>query len=177
MSPITTNTIAFLKTGNRKAFEFLYLDSLDEIKRYATFLTGGRYAEDLIQVTCLQVLQYDGKNKDPAKFNFRAFFCRSLHNTFVSQYRTKKPGHLDIDEFSMAGPDYGKYTEKNYEPLLRCIEALLTEDQKEVIYLRMKGVMFKDIARILDINPNTATGSFRYSRMKLAPYKKEILDL
>lgn len=173
MNPVKANTIAFLKSGNRKAFEFLYLRYEEEFKRYAFILTGGHYADDLLQLTCLQIMQYDGRHKDPKKFDFKNFFCRSLHNTMINLYRTKKPTAIDIDLVPLA--DSGPYVEDNYGPLLHYVEKLLTPAQKKVIYMRMDGVKFKHIAREMGISMNTAVGIFRYSRMKLAPYKTQIL--
>lgn len=175
MDPIKANTIEFLRNRSRKAFEFLYLLNEREFKRYAGILTGGQYAEDLVQLVCLQLLEYDGAHKNPDEFNFKKFFCRSLHNTLINLYRTRKPSHLDIDEIQIADP--GPDTENDYKPLILHIEKFLTWDQRDVMYLRMKGVMFKDIAKIKNINSNTATGMFRYGRMKLAPYKEKILNL
>ncbi len=165
------NTAKFLKTGDRQAFQWLFLKYEAGFRHYADILTNGNGPDDLIQLTCLQMLEYDGRHKDPAKFYFNSFFSRSIHNTFIDQYRKRKPVYELLDYLDY--PDRN-YIEHSMEPLIRFSEILLTEDQKKVMYYRMKGIKFKHIAKKMGISPNTATGLFRYGRMKLQNYREQI---
>jgi len=167
------NTTKFLKTGDRQAFAWLYLRHIDDFRTYARKLTG-RYAEDLIQLTCLQVLTYDGRAKDPAEFHFKNFFCRSLHNTFIDLCRREKPTWEIPRDY--APPDW-PYEEVNLKPLLSHIEKYLTPAQKQVMYLRMRGIKYKHISVIMGVSSNTARGMFRYAQITLNKFAAEILEL
>ncbi len=175
MDLIRLNTTKFLKTGDRGAFTWLYLHSEGKFKQYAKHLTGGRYAEDLIQLTCLQVLQYNGREKDPAEFNFASFFARSLHNTFLDLCRRNHVITHELHENCVIVDE--EYEERNLKPLLSCVEEHLTPTQKQVIYLRMQGIKYRHIAIIMGININTARGIFRYAQKTLVKYEKRILEL
>lgn len=175
MSLLLLNTTKFLKTGDRQAFQALYLQYEKEFQCYARKLTGNLYAEDLIQLTCIQVLEYNGRNKDPADFNFKNFFCRSLHNTFINLCRKKDIVTCElIDKYS---PAHQEYEERNLKPLLSHIEKHLNPTQKRVMYMRMQGIKYRRIAIIMGVNMNTARGIFRYGQIILKKYEKEILEM
>lgn len=167
-------TAKFLQSGDREAFEWLYLKHRKAFERYAHILTGGVNPQDLIQLVCLQVLQYDGRHKDPATFRFESFFARSLRNTLINLHRTRREVHELPEEYALADT---VYKEKNLQPLVYHIEKYLTPVQKQVTYLRMQGVKFKFICLAMGLKKNTAVGIFRQSRMVLKKFEKEILEL
>jgi RNA polymerase sigma factor (sigma-70 family) len=169
----------FLKNGDRDSFEFLYLKYEKDFKRYAALnlVSPGIDTDDLIQDTIVKILSNPPVGKKASGFNFKSYFGRSIHNTFIDQVRTVKRNrdiHWFYDEDALLKVIDIPYFEPNYGAFyLRMNE--LTLNQKRVLELRLQGYKYREISESMSICMNTVRGMFRYASLKLIEHREEIL--
>ena len=108
---------------------------------------------------------------------FLPWALRIAHNLVIDHFRKEKlmPLQRDSDEFSVFDvlPGQGRnaadqlvYNEKIQ--FIRNLIDRLPPDQREIVILRhYTGLSFKEIAKTLNININTALGRMHYAVIKL----------
>ena len=146
--------------GNENAFSQLYCLFLDDLLTYGRRVGGdNEMVEDLIQDLFLKLYQKKIILEDNTRL--RPFLFRALKNLIYNQLlRNAKLQPL---------PDYDFAFDLNYTI---DDQLFLTQDQKEIIYLRFVHEMsFEEISEIMEINIQSARNLLTRSMEKL---RKEV---
>jgi len=142
------------------------------------FLVRNReVAEDLFQETFIKIISSLRSSTYNEQGKFLPWALRIAHNLVIDHFRKEKlmPLQRDSDEFSVFDvlPGQGRnaadqlvYNEKIQ--FIRNLIDRLPPDQREIVILRhYTGLSFKEIAKTLNININTALGRMHYAVIKL----------
>lgn len=168
----------YILSADRDSFGFLYRKYEHRFINYARTLKDHRILpEDILQDAVLKVLRNPPKGKSPESFNFYGYFIASLHNTFIDHIRdVKRKAVLNFCPIErVPEPAHSDYHESDYTQLYLRINQLPIP-LKEVISMRLDGLRYKEIAKLVKTNVNTARGRFRYAAAHLEENKKEILS-
>jgi len=157
------------------AHALAYADTLYNLARY---LTGSAAdAEDLVQETYARA--FGAANQYTSGTNLKAWLCRILRNTYLSQYRRHRSNPV-VMGLEALGPDavgaqHGEWLRDDLElDRLRKLvgneieQALLTltEDARAVILLDLEGLSEREIADVMGCAPGTVKS--RLSRARTA---------
>ncbi len=134
-------------------------------------------AEDLFQETFIKIISSLRKNHYSEQGKFLPWALRIAHNLVIDHFRKVKlmPMQHDTDEYSVF--DVIPANNKNaveqmiYDEKILKVRSLLEKlpfEQREVVILRhYAGLSFKEIAKMLNININTALGRMHYAILKM----------
>lgn len=134
-------------------------------------------AEDLFQETFIKIISSLRKNHYSEQGKFLPWALRIAHNLVIDHFRKVKlmPMQHDTDEYSVF--DVIPANNKNaveqmiYDEKILKVRSLLEKlpfEQREVVILRhYTGLSFKEIAKMLNININTALGRMHYAILKM----------
>ena len=142
------------------------------------FLVRNReVAEDLFQETFIKIISSLRSSTYNEQGKFLPWALRIAHNLVIDHFRKEKlmPLQRDSDEFSVFDvlPGQGRNAADQlvYNEKIQFIRSLidrLPPDQREIVILRhYTGLSFKEIAKTLNININTALGRMHYAVIKL----------
>ena len=105
------------------------------------------------------------------------------HNLVIDHFRQQKKMRMqhsseEYDQFSiMSNDDMNReeqFVQDQIHSDLRKLVALLPEDQKEVLLMRVYAKMpFKEIAWVTEVSINTALGRMRYALIRLRQLMEE----
>jgi RNA polymerase sigma-70 factor (ECF subfamily) len=113
----------------------------------------------------------------------RAFLIRLAHNAAIDLMRRRGARARRDDEFSAEAVESSVPTsdpdEAAFRAGLTAALDILPPDQRAVVHLKLwEGLTFEEIAKVLEISPNTAASRYRYSldklRERLRPLYEEI---
>lgn len=159
------------ETEFQKLFESIYYDHVDTLIKFAYFrLTDQEKAVDVVQDVYSNYYAYlknirenPEKHADKGDLNHRAFLFKSLRNSIVDQYRSRKSYSLD----SMFEEGYDIHTDEDIESgtetsithqyVLQKIKTLKPEHQ-ELIYMRyIEDLSIGEMAQALGERENTVS--------------------
>lgn len=153
-------TLAAARTGADWAWRELYLDLAPTLLGYLRKL-GARDAEDLLGEVFLRIVRrlesFDG---DEA--GFRSWVFMIAHNLVIDarRYDARRPADpspAEDLEAAMPAPDVSADVEAvenvTTEEITRLLD-VLTDDQREVLVLRLAGFTISEVAGIIDRNEN-----------------------
>lgn len=142
------------------------------------FLVRNReVAEDLFQETFIKIISSLRSSTYNEQGKFLPWALRIAHNLVIDHFRKEKlmPLQRDTEEFSVFDvlPGNGRNAADQlvYNEKIQFIRSLIDKlppDQREIVILRhYTGLSFKEIAKTLNININTALGRMHYAVIKL----------
>lgn len=134
----------------------------------AKFLLYGRAlglshgeSEDVLQETFIALLGLECQPEEPAHYTWRAFRNRALNHK-RSLWRRVARELESLRWFERSGG------QTNLEAAAVHCLGKLPREQREVIVLKIWSEMtFEQIARLLELSPNTVAGRYRYGLQKM----------
>ncbi|MFC2176260.1 sigma-70 family RNA polymerase sigma factor [Bacteroidota bacterium] len=170
--------------GDETCFEELVNRHKDRLFTYLILLVKDRdMAHDLFQDTLVKVINTlkSGKYKEEGKF--RPWVLKIAHNLVIDHFRREKKMRMqhstdEFDVFSVISSEdlnrEQEYVQDQIHSDLKKLVALLPEDQKEVLIMRVYAKMpFKEIAWATQVSINTALGRMRYALINLRALMEE----
>ena len=152
--------------------EEIYKEYFSIIYKYLCSLSHNEnIAEELAQETFYRAVKNIKKYKGTCKMS--TWLCQIAKNLWYTELKKEKR-NLDIDiEEMYESPDIlEEYINKEQKMELYKKIAKLDDKTKEVIYLRLNGVTFKEIGEILGKNENWAKIIFYRGKEKLKESEK-----
>lgn len=170
--------------GSEICFEELVNRHKDRLFTYLVLLLKDRnLANDFFQDTLVKVIQTLKSGKYLEEGKFRPWMLKIAHNLVVDHFRRQKKMRMqhsteEFDVFSVIGSeDMNReevYVQDQIHSDLRKLVAMLPEDQKEVLLMRVYAKMpFKEIAWATEVSINTALGRMRYALINLRALMEE----
>ena len=170
--------------GDEICFEELVSRHKDRLFTYLVLLLKDRnLAQDFFQDTLVKVINTLKSGKYLEEGKFRPCMLRIAHNLVVDHFRKQKKMRMqhsteEFDVFSVIGSeDMNReevYIQDQIHSDLRKLVALLPEDQKEVLLMRVYAKMpFKEIAWATEVSINTALGRMRYALINIRELMRE----
>lgn len=166
-------TLAERARHDPRAFEALYLHYLDPVYRYCYRRLGScEQAEDATSQVFLKAF---AAIADHRPGGFRSWLFTIAHNVVVDTYRRRRPTQpletagdppdtsLTPEEAALAADD-GR--------TLRHMLGELTDDQREVMELRLAGLTGAEIAQVLDRTP----GSVKAAQFRAMTRLKNMIE-
>lgn len=164
--------------GDQNAINQLVTRYKSRIFTSIYFLVKNReQAEDLFQETFIKIISSLRSSTYNEQGKFLPWALRIAHNLVIDHFRKVKlmPMQHDTDEFSVFDvlPGQGRNASEQliYNEKIAFVRSLidrLPADQREVVILRhYTGLSFKEIAKMLEININTALGRMHYAVLKM----------
>ena len=153
--------------------EEIYKEYFSIIYKYLCSLSHNEnIAEELAQETFYRAVKNIKKYKGTCKMS--TWLCQIAKNLWYTELKKEKR-NLDIDiEEMYESPDIlEEYINKDQKMELYKKIAKLDDKTKEVIYLRLNGVTFKEIGEILGKNENWAKIIFYRGKEKLKESEKD----
>ena len=149
--------------------EEIYKEYFSIIYKYLCSLS---HNEELAQETFYRAVKNIKKYKGTCKMS--TWLCQIAKNLWYTELKKEKR-NLDIDiEEMYESPDIlEEYINKEQKMELYKKIAKLDDKTKEVIYLRLNGVTFKEIGEILGKNENWAKIIFYRGKEKLKESEKD----
>lgn len=170
--------VCLYQNGDQRAINELISRYKQRIFTSIFFLVRKReLAEDLFQETFIKIITSLRKNHYNEQGKFLPWALRIAHNLVIDHFRKEKlmPLQHDSDEYSVF--DILPRQEKNaaeimiHDEKIAFVQALLDrlpQEQREVVILRHYAELsFKEIAKMLNININTALGRMHYAILKM----------
>jgi RNA polymerase sigma factor (sigma-70 family) len=170
--------------GDEVCFEELVNRHKDRLFTYLVLLLKDRnLAQDFFQDTLVKVINTLKSGKYLEEGKFRPWMLKIAHNLVVDHFRRQKKMRMqhsteEFDVFSVIGcEDLNREEEMVQEQIhsdLRKLVAMLPDDQKEVLLMRVYAKMpFKEIAWVTEVSINTALGRMRYALIALRGLMQE----
>lgn len=169
--------------GNDNCFEQLLKRHKNKIFTYIVLTVKQRdVAEDIFQDVFLKVINTMNKGSYKEEGKFLPWAMRIAHNMVMDYFRLgKRMQFVDnadeedeesVDVFRLLVNDEKNAEEKIVEgeisQEIRSMIDKLDDEQKEVVLMRHFGKMsFKEIAKMTNVNINTALGRMRYAIINL----------
>lgn len=159
------------ETEFQKLFESIYYDHVDTLIKFAYFrLTDQEKAVDVVQDVYSSYYAYlknirenPEKHAEKGVLNHRAFLFKSLRNSIIDQYRSRKNYSLDsmfeegYDLHSDEDVSSGTETSITHKYVLQKIKTLKPEHQ-ELIYMRyIEDMSITEIAQSTGERENTVS--------------------
>ncbi|MDR2969979.1 MAG: sigma-70 family RNA polymerase sigma factor [Tannerellaceae bacterium] len=164
-----------IRRGDKKAFAALFESSSDRLYRYGTkFVNDNELVKDCIQELFTRL--YQNRENLPGVENPIFFLFTLLRHILIDALRKKdKLVYLSPEELSfhisIIWDQDGEEAEDEDESIreqFNAVVALLSERQKEAIYLRFKaGLSYDEIAGLLGINYQSARNLIHRSIEKI----------
>ena len=166
------------RSGDYAAFEKLYHRHKNPLYRFITRqCSDDEQAKDIVQDVWLSIHKACGNYVPSAKFT--TWLYRIAHNRLIDYYRRSQKGlPVSYDDENMSAeqimnldkrcsPEQVVQAAQETERLLNAI-ASLQEAQREVALLHLEmGFSVNEIAKITQINPETAKSRLRYALKKI----------
>lgn len=158
------------RQGDEKAFEDLYNRWRRPLYSYLNKMVPGQSSlvDDLYQKTWIKIINKVPKYKEQSKF--ASWLFRIAHNTAIDYFRREsKMNSVELNE-EITGAEKAPWEDEEKELLHRKLEECiqyLSDEQREVVLLRQKGISFKEIAEIQGDGLNTVLGRMHYAVKKL----------
>lgn len=134
-------------------------------------------AEDLFQETFIKIISGLRNSQYNEQGKFLPWALRVAHNQVIDHFRKEKlmPMQYDQEEYSVFDvmPSQGRNAadqliQNEKLAYVRQLIDRLPPDQREIVILRhYAGLSFKEIAKMLNINLNTALGRMHYAVLKM----------
>lgn len=134
-------------------------------------------AEDLFQETFIKIISGLRNSHYNEQGKFLPWALRVAHNQVIDHFRKEKlmPMQYDQEEYSVFDvmPSQGRNAadqliQNEKLAYVRQLIDRLPPDQREIVILRhYAGLSFKEIAKMLNINLNTALGRMHYAVLKM----------
>ncbi len=168
------------RLGDERAFEILYARYRLPLFSYLHKLLVGdpSLVDDIFQQVWIKANRNWDKYSDQQKL--LAWFCRIAHNAVMDHYRkSRRMPMVEMTEqmdFTNDSDTGSSLDQQAFDDALEAAIAELSEDQREVVELRRKGVSFKEIAEKQQTNLNTALCRMHYAINNLRNKLKNFMD-
>ena len=168
------------RLGDERAFETLYTRYRLPLFSYLHKLLVGdpSLVDDIFQQVWIKANRNWDKYSDQQKL--LAWLCRIAHNAVMDHYRkSRRMPMVEMTEqmdFANDSDTGHSIDQKAFDDALEAAIAELSEDQREVVELRRKGVSFKEIAEKQQTNLNTALCRMHYAISNLRNKLKDFMD-
>lgn len=170
--------VSLYQQGDQLAISQLVTRYKSRVFTSIFFLVRNReVAEDLFQETFIKIISSLRSSTYNEQGKFLPWALRIAHNLVIDHFRKEKlmPLQRDSEEFSVFDvlPGNGRNAADQlvYNEKIQFIRSLIDKlppDQREIVILRhYTGLSFKEIAKTLNININTALGRMHYAVIKL----------
>lgn len=150
-----------ISKGNERAFVKFYDSYRESLYRFILLKVSEKEkAEELTNNVFIKIYDYLRQGKKIE--NLRALLYQTARNLIIDFYRQKKQQDLSIDEFKEKNISEEKRLEKEVDTKLSLekveenLKKLPDLDQEVIILRFIEGLPFKEIAKILRINEETA---------------------
>ena len=150
-----------ISKGNERAFAKFYDSYRESLYRFILLKVSEKEkAEELTNNVFIKIYEYLRQGKKIE--NLRALLYQTARNLIIDFYRQKKQQDLSIDEFKEKNISEEKRLEKEVDTKLSLekveenLKKLPDLDQEVIILRFIEGLPFKEIAKILGINEETA---------------------
>lgn len=150
-----------------------FADHLPRLRRYARALTGDRHAaDDLVQDTLERgwskfALWRRGSRLD-------AWLLAIMHNVFVSQYRSRPPPAVNLDDMVAEPASRAVQSDALEVRDLQAALAQLPPEQREVLLLvTLEEYSYAETARLLGVPIGTVMSRLARGREKLRTLLEE----
>lgn len=176
--------VRLYQEGNQQAINELINRYKQRVYSAIFFLVRDRdLTDDLFQESFIKIIQSLRSKHYSEQGKFLPWALRIAHNLVIDHFRKEKlmPMQRDTDEFSVFDvlPANNRNAAEQiiHDEKLAFVRGLLDRlpfEQREVVILRhYGGLSFKEIARVLDININTALGRMHYAILKMREMVKK----
>ncbi len=149
----------------------LYQSFSRDLFRYLLYVTrNSDLAQEAVQETFLRYYEY--RLQDGAPPASRGWFFRVGRNFVIDQLRATRPGkHVGLEE-AVIRPDGnpGPYESLARLETLDQLSALLAPRELECLQLRSEGFKYKEIAKILGIEPGTVGATLAHGLKKIRAF-------
>jgi RNA polymerase sigma-70 factor (ECF subfamily) len=168
------------RLGDERAFEILYARYRLPLFSYLHKLLVGdpSLVDDIFQQVWIKANRNWDKYSDQQKL--LAWLCRIAHNAVMDHYRkSRRMPMVEMTEqmdFTNDSDTGSSLDQQAFDDALEAAIAELSEDQREVVELRRKGVSFKEIAEKQQTNLNTALCRMHYAINNLRNKLKNFMD-
>lgn len=161
--------------GDKEAFSSLYSETVQA--QYFTALSilkDGLLAEDVIQLTYLQVLQNLSKLSSPA--NFLAWLSRITYNNCMDALKKKKRLTMELtadiptdieDQSQETDPLHNALLSENHILLMETLDEISVEHRTVIILRYFQHLPVREIAKIMDTSEGTVRSRMHYALLKL----------
>ena len=160
------------RDGDTAAFEVLYRRHNDALYRYLLRLSlDSAVAEDVFQEAWGKIIRARSGYRPTAKFS--TYLFRVAHNCFIDYLRRNRrhahSGAIDPDQTESEAESPDDLTERAMaRRRLEAGLATLPEEQRDAFLLYEEaGLSIDDIAKVTDVNRETAKSRLRYAVRKL----------
>ncbi|MFA6814965.1 MAG: sigma-70 family RNA polymerase sigma factor [Lentisphaeria bacterium] len=162
--------IQLSQAGDEQAFQKLYSRYKLPLFSYLHKLLPGRVSlvEDIFQMVWIKAVNNFHKYQDQQKL--LAWLCRIAHNLVIDYFRNKKNRDMDEIPETVSSDSLDPEMEIKQQELSGAVREAITqlsEEQQEIIQLRMQGISFKEIAEQQKISLNTALSRMHYAVQNL----------
>ena len=172
MTDSEQDLLAAMASGDRKAFESIYLAHKDDLLTVLVWLFGDRsMAEDILHDVFVSLVRRAKLVR--LRGTLRNYLITSCVNRAHNLVHRRKRGEsiardtMRLQSTSLNNPAYVAAKNEEYERVVTALAAL-PEEQREVVTLRSKGKLtFREIAELLAISINTAQSRYRYALSSL----------
>ena len=146
--------------------EEIYLDNYPIVFGYLLSLCGDPVeAEELTAQTFFKAVENIRRYNKTCKPS--TWLCTIARNLYFNECKRKKR-HVSLDEASLSVNSMEDiYIEKDMAKHIYGIAASLETPYREVFFLRMEGLSFKEIGRILDKTENWARVTYYRAKTKI----------
>jgi RNA polymerase sigma-70 factor (ECF subfamily) len=168
------------RLGDERAFEILYARYRLPLFSYLHKRLVGdpSLVDDIFQQVWIKANRNWDKYSDQQKL--LAWLCRIAHNAVMDHYRkSRRMPMVEMTEqmdFTNDSDTGSSLDQQAFDDALEAAIAELSEDQREVVELRRKGVSFKEIAEKQQTNLNTALCRMHYAINNLRNKLKNFMD-
>jgi len=166
----------------RIELERLYEDHAQALFSFLANLTRNEAdTRDLLQALFVKLAQRPGLFEGAREE--RALLLRLARNLAIDLFRRRGAARRHSDPLALevqAAPLFAPASEPDEQAFRKALEAALEElpaEQREVVHLKLwEGLTFEQIARLVDIPPNTAASRYRYGLDKLRRRLRPLYD-
>ncbi|WP_181704365.1 sigma-70 family RNA polymerase sigma factor [Chthonobacter albigriseus] len=149
---------------------------LDAMLRYARTLVRGSTteADDLVHEALVKALEAEASFRRGG--NLRGWLLSILHNTFVSQRRSRVAELRRVEAFGAAAETHAQPEQEGRARLTRVVEAFhdLPEDQRAVLHLvAIEGMAYQEAADALGVPVGTVMSRLSRAREALRRFEGE----
>jgi RNA polymerase sigma-70 factor (ECF subfamily) len=181
--PETSNDMQLVercRLGDERAFEQLYARYRLPLFSYLHKLLQGEpsMVDDIFQQVWIKANRNWDKYSDQQKL--LAWLCRIAHNAVMDHYRrNRRMPTVELTETADFTNDTSTEETVDQEAFDNALEKAieeLSDEQREVVELRRKGMSFKDIAEKQKTNLNTALCRMHYAVNNLRSKLRDFIN-
>ncbi|MDC6367536.1 MULTISPECIES: RNA polymerase sigma factor [Flavobacteriaceae] len=160
-----------LKTGDRNAYQSIYLMYYESLFKYVYHLCNNEaLTEDLVQDTLMTL--WDKRRKLVTGKSLKSYLYTTAKNKFIDHYRKRKNRSELLEQLRMeriVELEYGETSlvEDRLKLLRQNIEKLPPRKKEILLLSKIERLKHKEIAQLLDISERTVEAHIRQAMIYL----------